>query len=84
MPGHIKHWWEFESLFQKIAKLLLEAGVSSQMSIFSLVARIAPEETLREKLNPLKPQHQKANKSLSVKCIVLRSPTVILKKHIQS
>lgn len=75
--GHIKHCWGLWDLEVYFNKLLLEAGVSSQISIFLLVACIASEETLQL-------QHQQENKSLSVKCITFWSPIVILRRDSKS
>lgn len=82
--GHIKHRWELWDLEVYFNKLLLKAGVSSWISIFLLIACIASEETLREKITPLQLQHQKENKSLSVKRMTFWSPIVILKKDSKS
>lgn len=82
--GHIKHWWRLWDLEVYFNKFLMEAGVSSQISIFLLVACIASEETLKEKINPLQLQHQEENKSLSVKFITFWSPIVILRRHSKS
>lgn len=77
--GHKKYWWRWWDLKVYFSKLLLEAGISSWISIFLLVACIAPEETLKEQINPLQLQQQKASKYLSVKCISFWSPKGILR-----
>lgn len=82
--GHRKHRWELWDLEVYFNKLLLEAGVSSQISLFFLLVACIASKALKEKLNPLQLEHQKENKSHSVKCITFWSPTVILKSNSKS